>query len=634
MLKAIVNFLNLKLELLNYFDLTRCLCELKTKDSVIAPKEYIANGEFQNIDFDSSNGVSYWRLRDSITVSRESNPNKALKRVQTTVPMKLVFSVLREKLTADDAYSFDRIRQTIVKQFNIDNGALTTALGAAKVTITAPSSNGDPLSVWEEETSNTGTQEPDFKYVFGSIDIDIVIDSDTDCLPTECDDVDSDILHAFDFCNVAIQERLTVEQVDCLVAWLADCDDATVENSDASYSATVASGGTLVLPNTPISANGDLVINQPSTIAKDVVVRYATQGTVLTTIVSGEVIVPDVAAAGGTISVSTSNAAPSFLDSITLTATVTGITATGYILQYPDKFGNLVETASQLSNVFVVNAKNVGTDNYYIVASDGTNEIIGEVSVTTTVNIPIINGKKVISFWKLISAYAGSWVRVRRFSDNSELDIPYTNGRGDIAALRTFVGNTGFAVTIYYDQAANGNATQTTTANQPDLDGGGFVWMNASIRLVSAMTSGYSSGQTCTDHLVFRSFYPSASNQRVLSHLPSNKKAAIIGSYGANVVTILTPSLSTNSVALDIQKITQHTMEIKNNSMKYWADGVQVINDTSQIFTAQATTGMDYFCQTGSFSLTRGANFYAHVSYANDRIAAIDNILQELVIND
>ena len=214
------------------------------------------------------------------------------------------------------------------------------------------------------------------------------------------------------------------------------------------------------------------------------------------------------------------------------------------------------------------------------------------------------------------------------------MDIPYTNGRGDIAALRTFVGNTGFAVTIYYDQAANGNATQTTTANQPDFDGDGFVWMNNSIRLISAMTSGYSSGQTSTDHLVFRSLYPSASNQRVLSHLPTDKRASIIGAFGTNVVTIFTPSLSTNSVALDIQKVTQHTMEIKDNSMQYWADGVQVINDTSKTFTAQATTVIEYFTQSGSFQLVRGANLYAHVSYANDRIATIDNILQELIIND
>lgn len=81
------------------------------------------------------------------------------------------------------------------------------------------------------------------------------------------------------------------------------CADATVENSDASYTTTVASGATLVLPNTPISANGDLVINQPSTIAKDVVVRYQTQGTVSTTVVGGEVVVPDVPTAASTLTI-------------------------------------------------------------------------------------------------------------------------------------------------------------------------------------------------------------------------------------------------------------------------------------------------------------------------------------------
>lgn len=45
--------------------------------------------------------------------------------------------------------------------------------------------------------------------------------------------------------------------------------------------------------DTPISANGDLIINQPSGVAKDLVVRYDTLGVVPTTITGGEVVVPD-----------------------------------------------------------------------------------------------------------------------------------------------------------------------------------------------------------------------------------------------------------------------------------------------------------------------------------------------------
>lgn len=69
--------------------------------------------------------------------------------------------------------------------------------------------------------------------------------------------------------------------------------NATVENSNSTVSVSVEAEGSDVFPDTPIKANGDLVINQPSGVEKDVVVRYETQGVVPTTIVSGEVVVPD-----------------------------------------------------------------------------------------------------------------------------------------------------------------------------------------------------------------------------------------------------------------------------------------------------------------------------------------------------
>lgn len=71
------------------------------------------------------------------------------------------------------------------------------------------------------------------------------------------------------------------------------CADGTVENSDETVSVTVASGGTEEFPDTPISANSDLIINQPSGVAKDLVVRYETLGVAPTTIVGLDIVVPD-----------------------------------------------------------------------------------------------------------------------------------------------------------------------------------------------------------------------------------------------------------------------------------------------------------------------------------------------------
>lgn len=373
MLKVVITYLNLNLGLLNYFDLTRCLCELKVdSEGKTSPKEYISNGNWDNIDFDAKDGVSYWRLRDEIATIPIESIYKAGKRVEVTIPLKLVFSVPRRKLTEDDAYSFDRIRQTISKQFNIDDGDLKNTLGCEKVEISSPTANGDAKDVWDAETENTGTHEPNYNVVFGSVDIDVKLIYKGSCLPTECEDVDSDILHSFDFCSAAVRDRLTDAQVTCLEDALCGvCAGVTVENSDSSYSTTVASGGTLIIPDTAISANGDLVINQPSTIAKDLVVRYETQGTV-GAVVGGEIVVPD-AVTTSTLTVGVFSDAghttpitdAPFDSTIYLKATATNFTPEGYIFYAVDANGT----------IFAIGVEQVGDSTSWIISATGDIQI-------------------------------------------------------------------------------------------------------------------------------------------------------------------------------------------------------------------------------------------------------------------
>ena len=69
----------------------------------------------------------------------------------------------------------------------------------------------------------------------------------------------------YDFCNQATLDRLTLVQIACLeAAFGLPCVDATVENSDASYSATVASGSTLVLPNINFTDSDGITTSVPS----------------------------------------------------------------------------------------------------------------------------------------------------------------------------------------------------------------------------------------------------------------------------------------------------------------------------------------------------------------------------------
>lgn len=72
------------------------------------------------------------------------------------------------------------------------------------------------------------------------------------------------------------------------------------------------------------------------------------------------------------------------------------------------------------------------------------------------------------SFRKLRTAYAGSAVRIRRSSDDAELDVGFSGNAFNAAAAATHIGaGSGFIVT-WYDQSGNGHdLTQATTTKQP-----------------------------------------------------------------------------------------------------------------------------------------------------------------------
>jgi prepilin-type N-terminal cleavage/methylation domain-containing protein len=78
---------------------------------------------------------------------------------------------------------------------------------------------------------------------------------------------------------------------------------------------------------------------------------------------------------------------------------------------------------------------------------------------------------------RLLNSFTGAPIRVRRSSDNTEADIPFTTtGDLDTAALTGFVGGGDGYVTRWYDQSGNGrDATQTTAANQPRIVSAGVV---------------------------------------------------------------------------------------------------------------------------------------------------------------
>lgn len=75
-----------------------------------------------------------------------------------------------------------------------------------------------------------------------------------------------------------------------------------------------------------------------------------------------------------------------------------------------------------------------------------------------------------------VAGYAGSSLRVRRSSDNTEQDIGFVGGLLDTASLATFVGSNNGFVTKWYDQSGGGNDfAQATTSLQPSIVSSGTI---------------------------------------------------------------------------------------------------------------------------------------------------------------
>lgn len=81
------------------------------------------------------------------------------------------------------------------------------------------------------------------------------------------------------------------------------------------------------------------------------------------------------------------------------------------------------------------------------------------------------------SLRRLLGAYTGAAVRVRRSSDNAEQDIGFTSaGDLDTTALTTFAGSGSAYVVTWYDQGTGArHFTQATVASQPRIVNAGVV---------------------------------------------------------------------------------------------------------------------------------------------------------------
>lgn len=264
MIELIVDFINLKLSLTKMFEKTFCLVEYINKGEQKYPAEYISKGNYESIDFDKHNGVSYVAKRGDVSFEKETTNKSADTFYNVTFPLKLVCFVNRDKLNSDNSYSDDSLATSIISQISSDYSVLRNSLKAKKISVKADSYITDKNTILNNEYDNIDFKVR-FNYSYISIDLIIEATIASSCIGGDCD-FDSNILHAFNFCDKGVLNNLTEAQKDCLINEFGEGGilEFVVKNSDNSFNAT-SSASPYTLPNETINIYVDGVLNTTGT---------------------------------------------------------------------------------------------------------------------------------------------------------------------------------------------------------------------------------------------------------------------------------------------------------------------------------------------------------------------------------
>ena len=130
---------------------------------------------------------------------------------------------------------------------------------------------------------------------------------------------------------------------------------------------------------------------------------------------------------------------------------------------------------------------------------------------------------------KIRSDYTGACIRVRRISDNTEMDIGFTGDRLDTKTLASFVGDGQGYVSIWYDQSGNAlNAVQIDPNLQPIVNKDTYESV-----LFNNDMLGFTS-QTLTDYSTFITYDVKSFNQNGLNYLLGGASSGFYAGGGLN----------------------------------------------------------------------------------------------------
>lgn len=223
MVEAIVTALTAKLRTLNLFNEVYCLAELREDgDGRKVPYANVGGGEYTPVNIDSGS-VLYFRHDGEGSDELIQDPYQAGTFRKAVWPLRLVAMAHRT-----DAFSPSRIADQISTALSTAEDDIALMLSLDDVTLEVSAKDLDTPSVFTTEFNGIADSDLVYTRLMVSMRLTVTVQGSADCWPNPCD-LDTDILHYFDFCDTSTFNRLTEQQKECLSDQLCDTPQTLCE---------------------------------------------------------------------------------------------------------------------------------------------------------------------------------------------------------------------------------------------------------------------------------------------------------------------------------------------------------------------------------------------------------------------
>lgn len=217
MLKLAIQYLNALLVGGELVEKTYEICE----NTEAGLGQYLIDGDFEAVQFDQWNGMSYWEQLDAVTVSKEGSSSRPQPDIQKTYPLVFHIVVKRNQISGEDGYSMDKLATAIHKLWETGLSTLKDTIKAKRVLL--------DISAYQAEDRGTD-------YVSFLMNLELEILADNSCFSAFCD------------------TELTLDEI---LSSVVSCSPASYTNSDGSFSGSIVSGGALAIDDIDVTINGE-----------------------------------------------------------------------------------------------------------------------------------------------------------------------------------------------------------------------------------------------------------------------------------------------------------------------------------------------------------------------------------------